>query len=254
VVGTVDPDIDATTPPLRQVAALDARKYFALAADLMKQHPPHFNDGPMVQRLARLGLIAGESFDFGTCDPVVQEALTTAPGAAMAKITAYQARVGVPRDGWITLAEGMGSWGTDYLKRATVDLMGLGANLPADAIYPLSYIDADDEPYSGTNDYVLHFDGGELPPAQAFWSLTLYDAEGFQVANELNRFAIGDRDALAHNADGSLDLEIQHTEPARGTSNWLPAPEDGFNLCMRIYYPHPDALDGTWLAPAVTKN
>ena len=93
----------------------------------------------------------------------------------------------------------------------------------------------------------------ELPPANAFWALTLYDAEGFQVANDLNRFAIGDRDDLAFNDDRSLDILVQHAEPEQGTSNWLPAPADGFNLCARLYYPKPEALDGTWKPPAVQR-
>jgi hypothetical protein len=93
----------------------------------------------------------------------------------------------------------------------------------------------------------------ELPPVKAFWSLTLYDAEGFQVANKLNRFAIGDRDDLKFDDDGSLDISIQHDEPDQGSANWLPAPEGGFNLCARLYYPKPEALDGTWVPPAITK-
>jgi len=87
----------------------------------------------------------------------------------------------------------------------------------------------------------------------AFWLLTLYDAERYQVANDLNRFAIGDRDDLAFNDDGSLDIHIQNDTPDSGTSNWLPAPEGGFNLCARLYYPKPEALDGTWTPTAVTK-
>jgi hypothetical protein len=94
----------------------------------------------------------------------------------------------------------------------------------------------------------------ELPPVNAFWSLTLYDAEGFQVANELKRFAIGDRDALEFGADGSLDIYIQHEQPEQGESNWLPAPEGGFNLCGRLYYPRPEVLDGTWVPAAVRKT
>ena len=129
----------------------------------------------------------------------------------------------------------------------------LGANLAEDAIYPLAYIDADGQPFTGKHRYVWHLAQEDLPPVNAFWSLTLYDAEGFQVANDLNRFAIGDGDDLAFNNDGSLDIHIQNDMPGSGTSNWLPAPEGGFNLCSRLYYPKPEALDGTWTPPAVTK-
>ena len=90
---------------------------------------------------------------------------------------------------------------------------------------------------------------------RAFWSVTLYDNEGFQVANPLNRFAIGDRDPLTYNADGSLDLYIQHASPGTPDkeSNWLPAPAGPFNLTARLYWPRPEALSGSWNPPAVKR-
>jgi hypothetical protein len=116
-------------------------------------------------------------------------------------------------------------YGNYYFKRAVVTLVGLGANPAEDAVYPLLTADADGEPPTGDHDYVIHFDADELPPAYAFWSVTMYDAEGFQVANQLNRFAIGDRDPLRLNAGGSLDLYLQHINPGPDReSNWLPAP------------------------------
>jgi len=168
-------------------------------------------------------------------------------------------------------------------------LIGLGVNLPEDAIYPASFVDDQGKPYSGANSYVLHFDKGKLPPANAFWSVTLYDKDGFQVPNALsrfaigdrdklkfnadafwsvtlydkdgfqvpntlNRFALGDRDKLAFNPDGSLDILIQSESPGAGKeSNWLPAPAGEFNLALRLYSPKREALDGTWTPPAVKK-
>jgi hypothetical protein len=158
-----------------------------------------------------------------------------------------------PVNGWRIATENIGNYGTDYLQRACVELIGLGANLPEDAIYPIVYVDADGNPFTGSSRYVWHLAKDELPPVHAFWSLTLYDAEGFQVANDLNRFAIGDRDDLRFNDDGSVDIAIQHDACTEGTSNWLPAPADGFNLCAPLYYPKPEVLDGTWTPPAVTK-
>lgn len=100
----------------------------------------------------------------------------------------------------------MGVYGNYYLKRAVVALIGLGANQPEDAIYPLNVADADGKPMEGMNKYVIHFAKEELPPVGAFWSITMYDEEGFQVANKLNRFAIGDRDALKFNRLNSSEL------------------------------------------------
>ncbi len=140
------------------------------------------------------------------------------------------------------------------MQRATVELAGLGANLPEDAIYPLAFVDAEGNALNGADCYTWHLAKEDMPPVRAFWSLTLYDEEGFQVANELDRFAIGDRDDLRFNADGSLDIYVQREQPAQGTSSWLPAPAGTFNLCARLYYPKHEALDGTWTPPAVVKT
>jgi hypothetical protein len=251
--GKVDPAIDSTTPPLRQVFALDGAEFFSEAAELLKTIPPHSNDQPIRARMARIGIVAGESFDPGSAPDGVAEAIAEAAPAAIEKITARQQTLAPSVDGWISLNETIGAWGTSYLRRACVALIGLGANLPEDAAYPLSYLDAEGRPYDGANDYVLHFDADKLPPAKAFWSLTMYDEEGFQVKNPLDRFAIGDRDDLRMNTDGSLDIQIAASEPAEGTANWLPAPSGSFNLCLRIYYPEASVLEGDWKPPAVAR-
>jgi hypothetical protein len=157
-------------------------------------------------------------------------------------------------NGWQMNTDTMGVYGNYYLKRAIVALLGLGANLPEDAVYPLNIGDADGKPLTGTNKYVLHFAKNEIPPAKAFWSVTLYDKDGFPTANDLNRNAIGDRDALKLNADGSLDLYIQHASPgAEKESNWLPAPAGDFNLTMRVYSPKSEVTDGRWAPSAVQR-
>jgi hypothetical protein len=114
--------------------------------------------------------------------------------------------------------------------------------------------DADGQPLDGDNDYVIHFAADELPPVDAFWSVTMYDAEGFQAANELNRFAIGDRDRLDYNPDGSLDLYLQHDDPGPAkTANWLPAPRGPLGVTMRLYSPKASVLHGAWNPPPVKK-
>jgi hypothetical protein len=253
VKGAVDPTVDSKTPPLRQVFALDADGFFGYAAELLKEHPPHAMDYPMLDRLARLGFQIGKSFDLSAADPVVRDALAKAVPAAQQQITDEQNRLGRRVHGWEVITSNIGNYGTDYLTRACVELIGLGANLAKDAIYPLVYADVDGQPFTGASSYVWHMDKHELPPVRGFWSLTLYDAEGFQVANELDRFAIGDRNDLRFNDDGSLDIYIQHRPPESGTSNWLPAPEGGFNLCARLYYPKPEVLARKWTPPAVKK-
>ena len=159
-------------------------------------------------------------------------------------------------NGWQMNTDTMGVYGNYYLKRAIVALVGLGANQVDDAIYPLNVSDADGKPVMAENKYVLHFGKDELPPVGAFWSLTMYDAEGFQVANPLNRFAIGDRDALKFNADGSLDLYIQNESPGPDKeSNWLPAPKSGqLGLTLRLYAPKPQVADGRWNPPPLRRD
>ncbi|MFK7979080.1 MAG: DUF1214 domain-containing protein, partial [Saprospiraceae bacterium] len=128
-----------------------------------------------------------------------------------------------------------------------------GANIPEDAIYPNCTADVNGDPLEASTDYQIHFDADELPPVNAFWSLTAYNADEFLVENELNRFAIGDRDDLIYNKDGSLDVYIQSNPPkAELMKNWLPIPKAGaFSLTLRLYWPKAKALAGDWKMPFV---
>jgi hypothetical protein len=121
-------------------------------------------------------------------------------------------------------------------------------------IYPLNLGDEAGRPLDGASKYTIHFDKGTTPPVNAFWSVTLYDAEGFQVANPLNRFAVSSWMPFKHNPDGSLDLYFQNESPGKDKeANWLPAPKGAFNLTMRLYAPKQEALTGKWNPPPVTK-
>jgi hypothetical protein len=147
---------------------------------------------------------------------------------------------------------GQSNW---YLKRAIVAQAGLGANVPEDAIYPINLADESGQRLDGANRYTLHFDKNGMPPADAFWSVTLYDNDGFQVGNALNRFAVSSWMPFKYNADGSLDLYFQNESPgADKEANWLPAPKGPFNLTMRIYAPKSEVLYGNWNPPPVTKT
>jgi hypothetical protein len=148
----------------------------------------------------------------------------------------------------------MGVYGNYYLKRAIVSQLGLGANLPEDAIYPLNLADEAGKPLDGANQYTIHFEKDATPPVRAFWSITLYDADGFQVGNVLDRFAVSSWMPFGYNADGSLDLYFQSDSPGKDKeANWLPAPKAPFNLTMRLYSPQADALTGKWNPPPVRK-
>ena len=255
VQAEVDPSVDMTTPPLDQVNALSAADYFVYAAELLRLHPPHPTDWSVLARANRIGLQLGQGFDWDALDPAVRQALEDAPTQALKVMQAKLPTLAPVANGWLMNTDSIGVYGDYYLKRAIVSMVGLGANQPEDAIYPLAASDADGQPLDGDNDYVLHFTKDELPPVDAFWSVTMYDADGFQVANPINRFAIGDRDALIFNHDGSLDLYIQHQDPgADKESNWLPAPRGPLGVTMRLYAPQPAALQGHWAPPPIKRT
>lgn len=247
----IDPSVDTKTEPLRLVNGMPAADYFKYGAELMKQNPPHVTDWSILARMKRIGLEPGK-FD---STKVSAEALTKGAAAGLELMKEKAPTLARVVNGWQMNTDTMGVYGDYYLKRAIVAQVGLGANQPEDAIYPLNVADAAGAPVTAENNYVLHFNKEELPPVGAFWSLTMYDAEGFQVANPLNRFAIGDRDALKYNADGSLDLYVQNEAPGLDReANWLPAPKSGrLGLTMRLYAPDQQALDGRWNPPPIER-
>jgi hypothetical protein len=249
-----DPTVDMKTPPKTQIDAMPAAKFFAYAAELLKLNPPHVADQPIVARLKRIGIEPGKSFDLDKAEPAVRKALEGAAGEAQQLMAWKIPTLARVVNGWSMNTDTMGVYGNYYLKRAIVAQVGLGANLPEDAIYPLNLVDETGKPLDGANKYTLHFDKGATPPVDAFWSVTLYDNDGFQVANPLNRFAVSSWMPFKYNADGSLDLYFQNDNlGAEKAANWLPAPKGPFNLTMRLYAPRSEALTGKWNPPAVMR-
>jgi len=251
---TIDRSVDVKTPPKTQVDTMSGDKYFAYAAELLKLHPPHVTDQPIIAQMRRIGIEPGKTFDFNSLAPAVKKAIETAPAAGQ-KLMAWKvptlARVA---NHWSMNTDTMGAYGNYYLKRAIVAQVGLGANLPEDAIYPLNLGDESGKPLDGSSKYTITFEKGATPPTQAFWSVTLYDPEGFQVANTLNRFAVSSWMPFKVDPDGSLTLYFQNESPGKDKeANWLPAPKGPFNLTMRIYGPRSEVLTGRWNPPVVTR-
>jgi DNA sulfur modification protein DndE len=248
----VAPGVDVKTPPRDQVNKMDAGTYFKALAVLLRDNPPAEADAPMVAKLAKLGFAPGKGFDIGQLNPAAARGLERAVKAGLEQIVAKSKKPGKTVNGWqITFT---GDYGTDYLFRAAVTFVGLGANLPQDAVYPTTGVDAAGKELTGANRYTLHFASKkDLPPVNAFWSLTMYNADFFFVDNPLNRYTLSQRNELKENADGSIDLYLQKDSPGKDKeSNWLPAPEGKFNLMLRLYWPKESFLDGTWKPPAVT--
>ena len=205
--------------------------------------------------MKRIGIEAGKSFDIAKLDPVVQRALESAPKAAQKLMVWKLPTLARVANGWSMNTDTMGVYGNYYLKRAIVAQQGLGANVVEDAIYPLNLGDEFGKPLDGASKYTITFEKGATPPVNAFWSITLYDQEGFQVGNSLNRFAVSSWMPFTYNTDGSLDLYFQNESPGKGLeANWLPAPKGPFNLTMRLYAPKSEALTGRWNPPPVAKS
>jgi hypothetical protein len=204
--------------------------------------------------MKRIGIEPGKSFDLDKADPAVKKALEGAPAAARKLMEWKIPSLARVVNGWSMNTDTMGVYGNYYLKRAIIAQLGLGANLPEDAIYPMNLGDESGKPLDGANNYTIHFDKASIPPVNAFWSITLYDQEGFQVANSLNRFAVSSWMPFQYGPDGSLDLYFQNESPgAEKEANWLPAPKGPFNLCLRLYAPKSEALTGKWNPPPVMK-
>jgi hypothetical protein len=213
----------------------------------------------MVNRaeMAKIGLVPGKPFHLDKLPRAEQTALTDVAKVATAQIKEQQKSGNKIVNGWL-LTSGTGDYGTNYLWRAAISDYGWGANLTKDAIYPSTKVDKDGAALVGTNTYVVHFDKGQTPPADGFWSITMYDSSYFFYPNPLNKLTLSMRDKPGQNADGSIDLYFSHTKPASvPEANWLPAPSGQFILMMRLYWPTekpPSILDGTWSPPPVTKT
>ncbi len=248
--GTVDPSIDMKTPITQQVNAMSAKDFFTLFAQLLTANPPAAADAPMLDTLAQVGIVPGKPFDFDSLPTATQAALSGAAKSGLAQMKAYLPKAGKLVNGWSVITN-LGSYGTNYTLRAMVALIGLGANLPQDAIYPAYALPLD----GSKNSYVLHFEKDQTPPVNAFWSITLYNKLQYFYDNPLNRYTVSGRTPFVKNPDGSIDVYIANKAPGGDKdANWLPAPADRFNLIMRLYDPKQtptSILDGTWSPPAV---
>jgi hypothetical protein len=254
--GKVDPSIDMKTPTRDQVNALSAVEFFTLLADLMKRNPPAAADAPAIERFAGMGLVPGKDFDPSAVNSIVDAKL---PEISYGRIIGHF----LHSDGDMTRENGWafttkaGTYGTNYIQRALITAIGLGANRPQDAIYPTSLKPNLLESYSGAHKYTMRFEKGLTPPVQGFWSLTMYDEAMFFVANPINRYSMSIRTNPKLGDDGSLTIYIQNESPGQDLeANWLPAPKDKFHLMLRLYWPDekaPSIIDGSWKIPPVKR-
>ncbi len=229
--------------------------FFTYLNELMLKNPPPAADSPIIRRLTTVGIVPGKAFQRPTLPTTFYATLDSIPHTVFNAIRQSKTSSASLVNGWNMGTLVIGTYGTDYTSRAGVAVWGLGANLREDAIYPSCNVDQQGQPLDGNQPYVIHFPKGGAPPAQAFWSLTLYDQDGYFVNNPINRYAIGDRSQLRPNADGSIDIYVQQRDPGGvKTTNWLPAPPSHFNLLMRVYWPSSAMLQGNYIPPPVVKQ
>jgi hypothetical protein len=241
------------TPPDR-VKAMEPGAFFAAFAKAMKANPPHAADAAMVRDLALLGIVPGEDFESSKLTPEQLQALNQGAHGASARVEQMITAAAATKPGWAGFSSSIGRYGTNYVVRAAIARFAIGANPPEDAIYLNSSADGAGQLLSGAMRYRMHFNKASLPPVRAFWSLTAYDQDGYFIANPLNRSAIGDRDPLKLNPDGSLDIYFQDQSPGpERESNWLPSGNGPFNLTIRLYWPEEVILNGTWRPPALER-
>jgi hypothetical protein len=254
--GTVDTTIDMRTPVREQVDRMDVVAYFGVLSQALKKNPPLPADTAMIERIAKIGIVPGQAFDLGKLPPGLGIALKAVPKLAHAKIMGHVRDAGAFENGWVVTTR-TGQYGTEYLQRATIAAIGLGASRPQDAVHAISEKDSEGREYSGFHRYVIHFDKGMEPPVKAFWSLTMYDEKYAFVPNALNRVALGTRDKLTVNPDGSVDLYLQRNNPGGDReANWLPTPPTEFIPMMRLYWPSevaPSILDASWKPPPIKR-
>ena len=256
--GEVDSSFDMKTAVRKQVNGMDIDTYFDYLAQLMKTNPPKSEDAELIARMARIGLEPGKDFDRDKLGFIDSALLNTVPKLAQLEMVRHLKKQKTV-NGWLYFTKGVGNFGDNYLLRAAANLLGPGWNRPEDALYPLSTKDSQGHKYDGAKyNYLIHFDKGQLPPVEAFWSLTMYDKDLFLVPNRINRYNLSQHTDFMTNPDGSVDFYLQTESPGPAKeANWLPAPKDKFTLILRVYGPSrhsPSILDGSWQPPPVTRS
>ena len=242
-------DID----PYKIVDKLSAIEFFDALSKLINTQGTLTEDKAAIENLENLGLNLSIEKDTYLANPVKSWLMNKAFGIAKKKIKERLTDRSDNENGWMVRRSGIGRYGNNYPIRAAVAMIGLGALAPEEAVYPNATVDSDNEVLSGKYKYKIHFPAGELPPVDAFWSLTMYDENGYLIESTINRYAIGDRDNLKFNTDGSLDIFIQHEKPKINSSNWLPSPKGEFAVTLRLYLPKKEFLNGDWKLPPLIR-
>jgi hypothetical protein len=247
------PAVDFLTP-LEADEARTSLEFFTVLNFLLQFCPTHSSETELMARFARIGVGAGKSFDTTSLSAEMRKALSD--GMADGWKAFNEFKTTQVDTGKSSSADGFGTRAflkNDYMQRMAAAVLGIYGNSKEEAIYPVYFVDAGGQALKGSNRYALRFPPQQLPPVNAFWSLTLYELPASLLsANALNRYLINSAmlSGLKRDADGGITLHVQNASPgADAESNWLPAPNGPFFCVLRLYWPKPEALDGRWNPP-----
>lgn len=252
------PALTPKTPPVDLVNNMDWKTYFTWVGELMKDNPVPASQKAYVDEFKKIGLTFDKGFDASSITAEQQKDIEKAMKDGLEEMKKRGSeKIGTEHEGW-SYSLDAGTWGNDYLMRGAIALRSLGQNTAQEAVYINTLQDKDGNPLDASkNNYTVTFPKGELPPADAFWSITMYNDQNFFVKNPINRLAIGNRTKeMKPNKDGSLTIYFQKYAPAKeNLGNWLPAPNGKFRLSLRLYVPNNKILNGgSWVPPGVVKS
>lgn len=248
---TVEPVAPLQLPAYPGTRQGPAEALFSTFNSLATLHQWTASEQAKLDRFAAIGVKPGVAFD---APKDLDQAIAQGAEAGREQVRVASSQLSVEQQGWLRSPGNVGKFGDDDLTRAAVAWRYIYANDPVEAVYPMALRDGQGQLLDGQHAYRLHFPAGQLPPVNAFWSLTLYDGKTqLLAANPIQRYSLGDRSpGLQYDADGGLTLILQASAPAQ-QSNWLPTPEGPFNLLLRLYLPKGEALDGRYPLPAIAR-
>jgi hypothetical protein len=242
---------ESNIQPLDRITKMGIDEFFNRMNRLLVANPPSQNDTAAMAKFAKIGIAPGATFSMDKLPEQDREKASMIPYNMEKSFDGKKMTIGTVTKGWQSIRN-LGRYGTNYSMRAITAYTGLGANLDADAIYQTATMDGDGNQLTGKKIYMLHFSKEEVPAVNAFWSLTAYGKDDYLVRNPIKRFAIGSRDKLKFNMDGSLDIYLSIKAPAKEwSSNWLPTPKGEYSVTARMYWPQEKLMDPKWIMPEI---
>lgn len=245
-------EVDKVSFPSYSPDDMKTTKFFSLLNFLLPYIRLSEQEQKIMDGFKGIGIAAGKPYTYVQEHPELKGNVESGIIKGVEMVDSSARKMGKVVNGWTMFPLG-DYFGDHFVDRTNVARMGIYANSPSEAYYPLAFVDGEGNALDGKNAYRIDFPRNALPPVKYFWSLTMYDGKTqLLVENPIHRYSIGDRTkGMKFNKDSSLTIYVGHEPPASGTSNWLPAPASSFNVMMRLYGPREEILNGQWAPPAL---